>query len=159
MMRGDKMNPLVVSEDILPLGEFKARAARILKDLPGRRNPLVITQNGRPACVVMSPGEFDRMRERQAFLEAVAQGLADVQAGWVISDEELRKQLDAEFGPRHHGGLWSPPRLARDRPLHRQGRSRCGAQVGRASAATCAPGCGTSQGWSNRARARSAPAA
>ena len=93
------MKPLMVSEDILPLGEFKARAARILKDLPGRRNPLVVTQNGRPACVVMSPDEFDRMREREAFLEAVAQGLADVQAGRVISNEELRKQLDAEFGP------------------------------------------------------------
>ena len=39
------------------------------------------------------------MRERQAFLEAVAQGLADVQAGRVVSDEELSKQLDAEFGP------------------------------------------------------------
>ena len=36
--------------------------------------------------------------ERQTFLEGVAQGLADVQAGRVISDKELRKQLDAEFG-------------------------------------------------------------
>lgn len=93
------MKPLMVSEDILPLGEFKARAARILKDLPERRNPLVITQNGRPACVVMSPDDFDRMRERQAFLKAVAQGLADVRADRVISDEELGKQLDAELGP------------------------------------------------------------
>ena len=93
------MKPLVVSEDILPLGEFKARAARIIKDLARRGNPLVITQNGRPACVVMSPAEFDRLRERQAFLEAVAQGLADVEAGRVIGDEELRKQLDSEFGP------------------------------------------------------------
>jgi len=50
----------------------------------------------------MSPGEFDRIRERQAFLEAVAQGLTDLQAGRVVSDEELRIQLDAEFGP-----LWS----------------------------------------------------
>jgi len=93
------MKPLMVSEDILPLGEFKAHAARILAELSERRNPLVITQNGRPACVVMSPREFDRLRERQAFLEAVAEGLADVQAGRLISDEELGKELDAEFGP------------------------------------------------------------
>jgi len=93
------MKPLMVSEDILPLGEFKARAASILRDLAVRGSPLVITQNGRPACVVMSPSEFDCMRERQAFLEAVGRGLADVQAGRVISDEELKKQLDVEFGP------------------------------------------------------------
>ena len=93
------MKLLNVSEDIIPLGQFKARAASIIKDLARRGNQLVVTQNGRPACVVMSPAEFDRMRERQAFLEAVSQGLADVEAGRVISDEELRKQLDTEFGP------------------------------------------------------------
>jgi len=93
------MKPLSVSEDIIPLGQFKARAARIIKDIAKRGNPLVITQNGRPACVVMSPAEFDRMRERQVFLAAVAQGLADVEAGRVISDEELHRQLDSEFGP------------------------------------------------------------
>ena len=32
-------------------------------------------------------------------LEAVAQGMADVQAGRVISDEELGERLDAELGP------------------------------------------------------------
>ena len=93
------VKPLKISEDILPLGEFKARAAGILKDLSARETPLVITQNGRPACVVMSPGAFDRICEREVFLEAVAHGLADVRAGRVIADEELRKQLDLEFGP------------------------------------------------------------
>ncbi len=92
------MKPLSVTDDIIPLGQFKARAARIIKDLAKRGKPLVITQNGRSAFVVMSPGEFDRMREREAFLVAVAQGLADVEAGRVIDDEELGKQLDAEFG-------------------------------------------------------------
>lgn len=93
------MKPLNVSQDIIPLGEFKARAAGILRELGQRRNPMVITQNGRPACVVMSPAEFDRMRERQAFLEAVAQGLAGLDAGQAMDDEDLGQVLDAEFGP------------------------------------------------------------
>ena len=87
------------SKDTLPLSEFKARMARILRELRSRRSPLVVTRNGRPVCVVMSPEEFDRMRERQAFLEAIASGLADVQAGRVVSDEDLGRHLDAEFGP------------------------------------------------------------
>ena len=93
------MKPLNVSEDIIPLGQFKACAASIIKDLHKRGNTLVITQNGRPACVVMSPAEFDLMRQRQVFLEAVADGLADAEAGRIISDEELCIQLDSEFGP------------------------------------------------------------
>ena len=75
------MKHLVVSEDIIPLGEFKARAARILEELRERENPLVVTQNGRPACVVLSPAAFDRMRKRQAFLESVAAGLEDRRRG------------------------------------------------------------------------------
>jgi prevent-host-death family protein len=92
------MKPLTVSEDIIPLGQFKAQAASIIKSLRERGNALVITQNGRPACVVMSPAEFDLMRERQSFLEVVADGLADREAGRVINDDELERELDAEFG-------------------------------------------------------------
>ena len=83
---------------IEPISALK-RAAEIVETVRASRRPLVITQNGRPACVVMSPAEFDRMRERQAFLEAVAQGLADVEAGRSVDDETLRQQLDAELGP------------------------------------------------------------
>jgi predicted transcriptional regulator len=43
--------------------------------------------------------EFDRMREREAFLDAVSEGMADIEAGRVISDEQLGKDLDAELGP------------------------------------------------------------
>ena len=92
------MKRLTVSEDILPLGEFKASAARILKQLPERGHPLVVTQNGRPACVVMSPAQFDAMREREAFLTYVAQGLSDVRAGRVMGDDEMGERLDAAFG-------------------------------------------------------------
>jgi PHD/YefM family antitoxin component YafN of YafNO toxin-antitoxin module len=93
------MKPLMVSEDILPLGEFKRSAARILKELPARGAPLVITQNGRTACVVLSPGQFDQMRRREAFMDAVVQGLEDLRDGRSVSDEELGAQLDAELGP------------------------------------------------------------
>jgi prevent-host-death family protein len=97
-MKGHVMKTLSVSEDIIPLGEFKARAARVLKDLRERGNTLVITQNGRPACVVMAPAEYDRIREREGFLEAVAQGMADIEAGRVTSDDELGERLDTELG-------------------------------------------------------------
>ena len=45
------MKALRVSEGIVPLGEFKAQAARLIKGLKEQASPLVITQNGRPAAV------------------------------------------------------------------------------------------------------------
>jgi len=87
------MGEVNVSEDIVPLGEFKARAAQFLRRLKGSRQPLVITQNGRPAGVLLSAVEFDRLQERQRFLESVAAGIADVEAGEVLDTATLTKEL------------------------------------------------------------------
>lgn len=86
------MKEIRVSEGVVPLGEFKAHASRYLKQLD---SPIVITQNGRPAGVLLSPAEFDRVREQQRFLDSVASGLADAQAGRVMDTEELTKRLAA----------------------------------------------------------------
>jgi len=84
-----------VSDGIVPLGEFKAQAAKLLKRLGESGGPMVITQNGRPAGVLLSPKEFDLIQERQRFLESVAAGLADAEAGRVIDTTALRKRLRA----------------------------------------------------------------
>jgi prevent-host-death family protein len=78
-----------VSEDIIPLGEFRTHTARVLRNLHEQRRPVVITQNGRPAAVLLSPEEFDRLSERGRFVAAVSEGLADVEAGRVVDDEAL----------------------------------------------------------------------
>lgn len=90
---------LQVSEDILPLGEFKAQLSEKLRELKGRRRPLVVTQNGRPAAVVMSPEAFDRLTEQQRFMAAVNEGLEDLAAGRTLSSEEVFARLDARYGP------------------------------------------------------------
>ena len=89
------MKEVQVSDGIVPLGEFKAQAAKLLKRLGESGEPMVITQNGRPAGVLLSPREFDLIQERQRFLESVAAGLADAEAGRVIDTAELRKRLRA----------------------------------------------------------------
>jgi len=90
---------LHVSQDILPIGDFKTHAGRVLRRLRDDGRPVVITQHGRPAGVLLSPEEYDRLREHDRFLEAVHEGLADAEAGRTISDEELGAKLDDLFGP------------------------------------------------------------
>jgi len=93
------MKPLQLSEDILPLGEFKTQASRILRQLRASRRPVVITQNGRPAAVLITPEDFDAFHERERFMAAVEEGLADVEAGRLMDSDEVRRLLDEEFGP------------------------------------------------------------
>jgi len=84
-----------VSDGIVPLGEFKAQAAKLLKRLEESGEPVVITQNGRPAGVLLSPREYDRIQEQQRLLEFIAAGLADAEAGRVITTTDLRERLNA----------------------------------------------------------------
>jgi len=92
------MKSLQISEDILPIGEFKTRASQVLRKLREAQRPIVITQNGKPTAVLITPEEFDRLRERDRFLEAVREGLADSEAGQVVEDKVLTRELDAAFG-------------------------------------------------------------
>ena len=89
------MRAVRVAEDIVPLGLFKGQAAHWLRHLAASGHPLIITQNGKPAGVLLSPSEFDRMSERQEFLEHFAAGVEDLEAGRVYETTEVRAHLRA----------------------------------------------------------------
>ncbi len=92
------MKQFRVARNIVPLGVFKTHASRVLRELKESQCPIVITQNGRPAAVLVPPEEFDLLNERARFIGAVEEGLADVKAGRTISDKDLEGKLDVEFG-------------------------------------------------------------
>jgi len=93
------MDHLRVSEDIVPLSEFKARASEWLKKIAETGAPVVITQNGRAAAVLVSPGEFDAMTERARLFQAVAEGIADAQEGRLTEHESMVAEATSRYGP------------------------------------------------------------
>jgi PHD/YefM family antitoxin component YafN of YafNO toxin-antitoxin module len=58
------------------------------------QRPIIITQNGRPAGVLITPAEFDLFSERNRFIQAVQGGLDDVAQGRIVADEDLDRVLD-----------------------------------------------------------------
>ncbi len=96
--RKTAMKPMQISRDIVPLARFKTRASQIFRQLHDEQRPVVVTQNGKPAAVLITPEEFDRLQEHDRFLAAVQEGLADSEAGRLIDDDVLSAELDAEFG-------------------------------------------------------------
>ena len=83
---------LSIAEDIVPIEEFKTHAAQVFRLLRENGRALVITQNGKPAAVLITPEEFDHLREHHRFLAALREGLADADAGRVICDAELQRE-------------------------------------------------------------------
>ena len=97
------MRAVRISEDIVPVSEFKAQAAECFRRIAESGQPLVITQNGKAAGVLLSPGEFDRLSEQARFVAAVQEGLADSEAGRVRSHKQVVSDMRARQGRRREG--------------------------------------------------------
>jgi len=87
------MKPINISHNIVSLSDFKNKASRMLHEVQNSRCPLVITQNGKAAAVLISPSDFDLLTEQARFVDAVQSGLADVQNKRILPEEDLDKEL------------------------------------------------------------------
>ncbi len=87
------MKKISISNDIIPVGQFKASLAKYLRDIQVHNNSLIITQNGKPAGVLISPKEFDKLRENKLFLESISRGLSDSEQGNLFTTKQLKNQL------------------------------------------------------------------
>lgn len=91
------------AEDIIPIAELKANMSEIVRGLDDRPRPLVVTLNGKPAAVVMSPREYDLLSYRSRFVDAVSEGLADAQAGRTHDGEQVVSELLSGLGHKKRG--------------------------------------------------------
>ena|ERR1043166_4336733 len=98
------------AEDIMPIAELKANMSEIVRGLHERPRPLVVTLNGKPAAVVMSPREYDQLAYRSRFVDAINEGLADVRAGRVVDGDAAVAELLGEIE-----GKGKPARKSRRR--------------------------------------------
>lgn len=97
-MTAIKKKTMQITEDIIPLSQFKVQASKVLSHLHETGRSVVITQNGRPSAVVMTPEEFDRLREREDFIAAVDEGRSDAKSRRTVETRDLEKSMDRQFG-------------------------------------------------------------
>ena len=84
---------LNISTDIIPIGEFKAKMTKWLNIAKDTGHPLIITQNGKPAAVLLSPEEFDKLEYTKQFIYSINQGLSDMKSGDSLDTEQLKTEL------------------------------------------------------------------
>lgn len=87
------MNTISVTNDIIPVGEFKTGISKYLEQINNIGNSLIITQNGKPRGVVISPREYDKLQYTNNFINSIAEGLEDSLKGDVVSTSDLRETL------------------------------------------------------------------
>ena len=84
---------------IVPLTEARASLSELLDQVEDRHEHVVITRNGRPAAVVVSPEEWEAIEETLEILQdeetlaALRESEGDVKADRLFSLDEVRREL------------------------------------------------------------------
>jgi antitoxin YefM len=89
------MRPLRLSEDLVPVNEFRSNLADWMRKVETTQRPVVVTQRGRSAVVLVSPAMLDEVEEERELLQVVLRGLKESKAGELIDDDEVWADVDA----------------------------------------------------------------
>lgn len=87
---------MAMSDVVLPLAEIKKRLSEIINGVEERHDRVVLTRNGRPAAVIISPDELESLEETVEILsepramQAIRKAEKDINAGKGVSGEQLR---------------------------------------------------------------------
>lgn len=84
------------SEDVVPLGDMKINPGKVVRRIGETGRPVLLTSHGRGVAVVQALDEFEAAQEERDFMRAVVAGLADVDAGRVVSLDDAMRSLGIE---------------------------------------------------------------
>jgi len=72
---------------------LKRRATKIISSLERQREPILITQHGRPAAYLLDVTTYERLRAKLAVLEMIGRGEKAIEEGRVVTQREARRRM------------------------------------------------------------------
>ncbi len=67
--------------NIIPVSDLRQDAAKVLKKIRDSREPIVITQRGRAAAIMLSVEAFEQSEHDRELLRLLAKGEKEIEAG------------------------------------------------------------------------------
>jgi PHD/YefM family antitoxin component YafN of YafNO toxin-antitoxin module len=84
-------------EDIKPVSYIKTHANDVLKQIKGKNKPVIITQNGEAAAVLMNVNYYQDMVDAINLLKILSIGEDDIKKGKIISEDEMDRRIEKIF--------------------------------------------------------------
>lgn len=72
---------------------LKRQATRIIEDLRTEREPVMITEHGKPAAYLVDVETFEAREKRMKLLEGLARGEKAFSEGRILSNSEAKKKM------------------------------------------------------------------
>jgi len=80
--------------DIIPVSDLRQEAAKTLRRVSRSKQPLVVTQRGRAAAVIIGIDAYQRGERERAILKLLAQGEREIRAGRGSDLEDVLAEAD-----------------------------------------------------------------
>lgn len=85
------------SQDVQPLSAFRANVAGFLDQVRSTKRPLVLTQNGKSAAVVLDVDEYEALVEEIELLRDVRTARAELDRGEGVPHADVVRRLRARL--------------------------------------------------------------
>ena len=89
------MPKLKPSRDIRPVTEFRANAAQFIEQVQETGEPLILTQHGRSAAVLLDVESYEALTDELALLRDVREAESQIAAGKEVAHSAAAKRLRA----------------------------------------------------------------
>ena len=111
------MSKIKPSRDIQPVTEFRANAAQFIEQVQATGEPVILTQHGRSAAVLLDVASYEGMLDELALLRDVRQAEQQVAAGTTVTHAAVAKKLQVVWSPlAEQRAIEAVDYIARDRP-------------------------------------------
>lgn len=84
---------LDLTDDIHPAADLPSKAEGLLRQVQDTRRPVVLTQEGKEAAVLLDFDSYQSLLEEVELLRDVHRGLAAIEEGRVVPHEEARARI------------------------------------------------------------------
>jgi len=86
-----------IATDIKPVSDFRANAAGMIEQVKSTGRPLVLTQRGESAAVLLDVAVYSELIEELELLSDVRTAMKQVAAGQVLSNSAAKAELRKRF--------------------------------------------------------------
>jgi len=85
------------SKDVQPLSAFRANAAGFLEQVRETKRPIVLTQHGKSAAVVLDVAEYEALVDEVELLRDIRESQAQLARGEGVPHKEVVEELRARL--------------------------------------------------------------
>lgn len=95
--QGVRMRHIRPSTDVRPVTEFRANASAFLDQVQSTKRPVVLTQHGRSAAVLLDVGVYEDLLDEVALLRDIRTAEAQIDAKQVAPHSVVARRLKARL--------------------------------------------------------------